>query len=524
MIACACPGRSAGQDLDTFVRDTRAAAGVSNDEVVRLANEGLAAFEGERDERVVELAYRLANALHKQERYTDADLAYGVADELARALPSTSFRFPIVCEWSYCRRMLGDYTGALEALEVALALAEQTRDDRIVAETTNEMAILRYERGETEQAIALWRQALELFEALDDSASLSLILGNLGVVHGDLGQFEASVDCIEQSLALAGSAKGGASRATNLVNLADAHRHLQDFERARKLLEEAIAHFQDIEADTQLASALTGLGLVYHDEGDPARALELLMGADEIHTRLGLNAARAAGLGQMASILGSLELHERALELSREGLQLSEAVESKNLEAAVLHTLAEGLEATGDHESALAYLRRAQELDAEVYSEASKLEMERLHVAVAAHRRDKELALQAAELERRGFERNALLVGAIALLAVAAAGWSVVLTRRRAHRELLEAFGSLQATNAELVSREVEIRAAMARITRLEGMLPICAQCKSIRGDGGEWHSLETYIAAHSDATFTHGFCPECAAALMSEVERRDTT
>jgi CheY-like chemotaxis protein len=44
----------------------------------------------------------------------------------------------------------------------------------------------------------------------------------------------------------------------------------------------------------------------------------------------------------------------------------------------------------------------------------------------------------------------------------------------------------------------------------LRGMLPICAGCKKIREEDGEWSKLEDYFAEHANVEFTHGFCPEC--------------
>ncbi len=45
----------------------------------------------------------------------------------------------------------------------------------------------------------------------------------------------------------------------------------------------------------------------------------------------------------------------------------------------------------------------------------------------------------------------------------------------------------------------------------LQGMLPICGFCKRIRVAPGEWQQLERYISDHSEASFSHTFCPECA-------------
>ena len=46
----------------------------------------------------------------------------------------------------------------------------------------------------------------------------------------------------------------------------------------------------------------------------------------------------------------------------------------------------------------------------------------------------------------------------------------------------------------------------------LSGLIHICAWCKKIRDDQGDWKDIETFLAAHSQAHFTHGICPACAA------------
>ena len=56
-----------------------------------------------------------------------------------------------------------------------------------------------------------------------------------------------------------------------------------------------------------------------------------------------------------------------------------------------------------------------------------------------------------------------------------------------------------------------------ARVRRLETLLPICAWCKRIRDDGNAWVDVESYIAKQTDATFTHGICPSCAATMAAE-------
>ena len=65
---------------------------------------------------------------------------------------------------------------------------------------------------------------------------------------------------------------------------------------------------------------------------------------------------------------------------------------------------------------------------------------------------------------------------------------------------------------------EAAQRMAVAHVRVLQGLLPVCASCKAIRSEAGDWHTLENYFSAHSDARLTHGICPTCAAKYIEEL------
>lgn len=62
---------------------------------------------------------------------------------------------------------------------------------------------------------------------------------------------------------------------------------------------------------------------------------------------------------------------------------------------------------------------------------------------------------------------------------------------------------------------------AYERIRILEGILPICMGCKKIRDEGGIWFGLENYISEHSEARFSHGYCPKCSKKEMEYIKNR---
>jgi hypothetical protein len=61
-------------------------------------------------------------------------------------------------------------------------------------------------------------------------------------------------------------------------------------------------------------------------------------------------------------------------------------------------------------------------------------------------------------------------------------------------------------------ARLAEFERSLERQVRvLEGLVPICAFCKNIRNEAGEWERLEKYISRRSEAEFSHGVCPSCS-------------
>ncbi len=61
------------------------------------------------------------------------------------------------------------------------------------------------------------------------------------------------------------------------------------------------------------------------------------------------------------------------------------------------------------------------------------------------------------------------------------------------------------------------LETALEEIKTLKGIVPICANCKKIRDDEGYWNILESYIEKHSDASFSHGMCPDCLDELYGK-------
>ena len=70
--------------------------------------------------------------------------------------------------------------------------------------------------------------------------------------------------------------------------------------------------------------------------------------------------------------------------------------------------------------------------------------------------------------------------------------------------------------NVQRLSRD--LAHAEAEVKTLSGLLPVCSNCRKIRAEDGRWVNMETYIAAHSEAAFSHGLCDDCAMKLYPDL------
>jgi GAF domain-containing protein len=87
---------------------------------------------------------------------------------------------------------------------------------------------------------------------------------------------------------------------------------------------------------------------------------------------------------------------------------------------------------------------------------------------------------------------------------------------RRNLKRLGKSLSARDRAEHEKDSALQELKAALANIRTLEGLLPICLSCKKIQDQRGNWQPFEYYVRAHSEAKVTHKICPDCSKAISA--------
>jgi AmiR/NasT family two-component response regulator len=104
------------------------------------------------------------------------------------------------------------------------------------------------------------------------------------------------------------------------------------------------------------------------------------------------------------------------------------------------------------------------------------------------------------------------------ILSMAIARFADIQELRQLNNDLqkeIEERKRIEQKNQQLIEN---LNNALQKITKLHGLLPICARCKKVKDDQGYWQEVEQYLEEHSAVEFSHGLCPSCTKELYPNV------
>ena len=99
----------------------------------------------------------------------------------------------------------------------------------------------------------------------------------------------------------------------------------------------------------------------------------------------------------------------------------------------------------------------------------------------------------------------------------------------KAERDLINAIATrinrfVERRRAQEARERVQKRLQKALTKILSGFFPICAKCKKIRDDAGNWVEIEAYIGDRTEVEFSHSICQECAKELYPNFVKKTST
>ena len=380
--------------------------------------------------------------------------------------------------------------------------AEQANSYRI-------LGIISREVGKYAEAMSHCRKSMNIYEELDDRSGVASVYGTMANVYWTQGMMEKALEHHHEYLRRkqeCGASKDELARC--YLNIGACYISLHRLDQAQSFYEQALEIWEKFDNPDQLSYLYNNMGCLYGEKKELEKALEYFQKALEIREDLGDKQGIANTLGNLGSInedqddnesalrffLRSLELEEEignrrgiaykcgciggiytalgrldeAEEIISRGLKITKQLKIKDWEIHCLEKITDLYEAKGDLRKALGYSRELKTCLEEHLNEKSMEKIASMQVQFETEKKEKE-----AEIYR--------------------------------------------LKNVELSAMNDQLRDALLDVNKLQGMLPICANCKKVRDDDGYWQQIESYISDHSDAKITHGICPECMRKLYGK-------
>ena len=221
---------------------------------------------------------------------------------------------------------LGQLRQALQQLELALALAQQTGDRAWTASVLGSLGRAYLATRQTDAAQHHLAQALDLARSQKNPGLTAAVLNDLGILRVMERQDQEALKTFTESASLAQEANQPAIAIRARINAARAALRLRRFEDSRTWLDQAYDQSKELAPSHDKAFALINLGLTYH-ELRPAlpelaqplllRAASLLQEASAVAEGLGNARTLSYALGHWGHLYETEHRYEEALPLTR---------------------------------------------------------------------------------------------------------------------------------------------------------------------------------------------------------------
>lgn len=412
----------------------------------------------------------------------------------------------------------GDFSMAVEYGKRALALGTELGDKDRMARAHNTLGITYTFIGAYSKALEEGYEALRLREEIGQPWAISQSINLIGVIYHHSEQFEKAIEYFNLVLKRTESRSDPKRYILAKHNLGFSQYKLGRFQESLRNHQEGLAFAREFQETSHVPYAHLNLGLTYSGLKQFDKANEYLVLARSEYMKQG----QRHGLVQVLRAMAQLKMLSGealgGIPLAKEGAELAKEINARDELKLCYELISEIYEKAGNLSESYRYYKLATQTRDTIYSVVESHKMAEASMKLVTQKKDneievlkKEQVISALKIEKQRYSLAILVSGTVFLVAF-------LLVLGSYSRKVRQHRTSLEQANGELARINRELQDQMNEVKMLSGLLPICAHCKKIRDDAGYWNQLEGYISKHSEATFSHGICPECVEELYPEV------
>ncbi len=363
----------------------------------------------------------------------------------------------------------GNFPEALSCCRKSMKIYEKLEDKDGAASVHGTIAAAYKAHGMIDKALEHFHESLRRKQECGaDKDELARCHLNIGACYSSMQRLDLAQSSYEYAQKIWEESGDRMKLAYLYHNIGSLFGKKEELDSAREYFQKALDIREDMGDKTGTASTLANLGIMHEKLNDIETALSCFNRSLELNENIGNRRGIAYVCSFIGAIYTTLGHLDEAEEFITRALGIARKLKLKDMEIHCLGKMIDLYDAKGDPKKALMYSRELN-TDLEEYTNEKSME---------------KIALLQVQFETEKKEKEAEIY---------------------------------RLKNVDLSKKNEQLREALAHVKKLQGMLPICANCKKVRDDDGYWQQIESYISDHSDTRFSHGICPECAVKLFGK-------
>ncbi|MEJ6487077.1 tetratricopeptide repeat protein [Nostoc punctiforme UO1] len=312
------------------------------------------AFLGKDEDIAGKIGNSLAGHFRNKSRFREAIL-------LCKSTLEITKNHSVLKEIAYCEHQMGEVDRALNYYQQALNLCP-AEDERELASIYHYLGILKADKGEVDEAIALYNQSLEITERIGYVQGKVATLHCLGHIYANKGEVEAAIALYNQVLEIDERTGNVQGKAATLNQLGIVYANQGEVDEAIALFNQSLEINERIGNLQGKAVTLHELGHIYANKGAVEQAIALFNQSLEINERIGNLQGKAVTLHELGHIYANKGEVEQAIVLFNQSLEIEEGIGNLQGKATTLHELGILYAKKGEVEQAIALFNQSLEI------------------------------------------------------------------------------------------------------------------------------------------------------------------
>lgn len=318
------------------------------------------------DELRQTLAGKAEGFLSRQD-YTRAVGLYAVALAIAEQLKNDSAVAASLMGLGNAHRLQGSYAAALDYYRKALAHFQSADDKSGVAVALDQIGTIYHAQGNYATALESYQKVLAYYEEMGNTGAIASALDSLGSVYYDQGSYKLALQFFERGLEMRRVMNDKESIAATHNNIGTVHYKEGNYAAALEHYRKALALFEAINAKSiEVAATLRNIGSAHYSQGNYDLALDRYLKSLALDEELGYKDGLAGALSDIGLVQSSQGNFGLALEYYFKSLKLREEMRDKVGTAAALHNIGMTLNYQGNYAAALERYEQSLRLEEEL--------------------------------------------------------------------------------------------------------------------------------------------------------------